>query len=565
MSKIDQGYKLIYIYITFLMILHAYFILFFSENKARLSSKIRSTKWRNKIKGESFDSILYLEEVDYNKNCPEGYSIYNNTQWPGTKEGIFFEKIERKYPCSLILNKKEENYKKELLEDNYEISSIFNPLIGCQNYFTEYTLNIPYFENCNDNNPEEKCFCPEKLDTNDNFEQKYPEINLTEVDKSKIPYKKIKEISPINLNIVNNKKLCGKKVNNFMIMGNNNNNKECEEKGGVLCGRDNICILNETNCPIYSNLTIFKIMEGKEKMDKNIISSLDINYNDITCSVLDNKTYHFISDNLPEESKYELNKFTDFYTNNKLQRCEFINRKGRETDENCEDIIFLSSLGIQDYYKHTKIPDEYINLPYYESIVNKSKDVLVLSATTYFKLNESNRDNCKGDILQTVNESFEKMKKISNNKTKNFFVLDAIFVFIFIAIIVGHFSTLNIRTEPISKFWCVKYLIMFTLVFLLIYSLLLISSKDNEINLDFLVEKLDKIIENNCFKNELYIIYLKKLSKRLDEFNLLNKGIYTKVLLENVFVIISALALVLKKISIKRLIQLKNEESILVF
>ena len=564
MAKIDQGYKLIYIYIAFLMALHVYFILYFSENKARLSSKIRSTKWRNKIKGESFDSILYLEEVDYNKNCPEDYSIYNNTQWPGTKEGIFFEKIDRKYPCSLILNKNEEKYKAELLENNYEISSIFNPLIGGQNYYTEYTLNIPYFENCKDNNPEEKCICPEKLDTNENFEEKYPEMNITEFNKTKIPYRIIREIPPINLNIVNKRKLCGKKVNNFIIMGNNNN-KECEEKGGVLCGKDNICILNETHCPIYSNLTIFKIMEGKEKMEENIISSLDINYNDITCSVLDNKTYHFISDNLPDESKYDLNKFIDYANNNKLQRCEYSDRKGRETDENCEDIIFLSSLGIKDYYKHTNIPDEYINLPYYDSIVNNSKDVLVLSATTYFKLNESNRENCQGDILQTVNESFEKLKKISNNKTKNFFVLDAIFVFIFLAIIVGHFSTLNIRTEPISKFWCVKYLIMFTLVFLVIYSLLLVSSKENEVNLDLLVEKLDKIIENNCFQNNLYNNYLRKLSKRLDEFNLLNKGIYNKVLMENIFVIITSLALVLTKISLKQLIQLKNEELILVF
>ena len=564
MAKIDQGYKLIYIYIAFLMALHVYFILYFSENKARLSSKIRSTKWRNKIKGESFDSILYLEEVDYNKNCPEDYSIYNNTQWPGTKEGIFFEKIDRKYPCSLILNKNEEKYKAELLENNYEISSIFNPLIGGQNYYTEYTLNIPYFENCKDNNPEEKCICPEKLDTNENFEEKYPEMNITEFNKTKIPYRIIREIPPINLNIVNKRKLCGKKVNNFIIMGNNNN-KECEEKGGVLCGKDNICILNETHCPIYSNLTIFKIMEGKEKMEESIISSLDINYNDITCSVLDNKTYHFISDNLPDESKYDLNKFIDYANNNKLQRCEYSDRKGKETDENCEDIIFLSSLGIKDYYKHTNIPDEYINLPYYESIVNNSKDVLVLSATTYFKLNESNRENCQGDILQTVNESFEKLKKISNNKTKNFFVLDAIFVFIFLAIIVGHFSTLNIRTEPISKFWCVKYLILFTLVFLVIYSLLLVSSKENEINLDLLVEKLDKIIENNCFQNNLYNNYLRKLSKRLDEFNLLNKGIYNKVLMENIFVIITSLALVLTKISLKQLIQLKNEESILVF
>ena len=557
MAKIDQGYKLVYIYITFLMILHAYFILFFSENKARLSSKIRSSKWRNKIKGESFDNILYLEEVDYNSDCPEGYEVYNNTQWPGTKKGIYFEKLSRKYPCSLILNKNEENYTKELLENNYKISSIFNPLIGSQNYFIEYKLNIPYFENCEDDNQQEVCKCSEKLDTNDNYLQKYPEMNITDIDKSKIPYRIIEEINPINLNIVNKRKLCGKKVKNFTIIGNNT--KECEERGGILCGEDNICILNETHCPTYSNLTIFKIMGGKEKMERNMISSLDINYNDITCSVLDNKTYHYMSDNLPEESKYDLNKFIDFANSNKQQRCDYIDRKGRETDENIEDIIFLSSLDIKEYYKHTNIPNEYKNLPYYESLVNKSKDVIVLSATTYFNLNESNRVNCSGDILQTVNESLEKVKRISQNKTKNFFILDAIFVLIFLAIIVGHFSTLNIRTEPVSKFWCVKYLIMFTVVFLIIYSLLLQSSKEGDENLDILVEKLDYIIEQNCFKNTLYLNYLKKLSKRLDEFNLLKKGIYTKVLIENVFVIITALIIVSTKISLKQLVQLKNE------
>ena len=557
MAKIDQGYKLVYIYITFLMILHAYFILFFSENKARLSSKIRSSKWRNKIKGESFDNILYLEEVDYNSDCPEGYEVYNNTQWPGTKKGIYFEKLSRKYPCSLILNKNEENYTKELLENNYKISSIFNPLIGSQNYFIEYKLNIPYFENCEDDNQQEVCKCSEKLDTNDNYLQKYPEMNITDIDKSKIPYRIIEEINPINLNIVNKRKLCGKKVKNFTIIGNNT--KECEERGGILCGEDNICILNETHCPTYSNLTIFKIMGGKEKMERNMISSLDINYNDITCSVLDNKTYHYMSDNLPEESKYDLNKFIDFANSNKQQRCDYSDRKGRETDYNIEDIIFLSSLDIKEYYKHTNIPNEYKNLPYYESLVNKSTDVIVLSATTYFNLNKSNRVNCSGDILQTVNESLEKVKRISQNKTKNFFILDAIFVLIFLAIIVGHFSTLNIRTEPVSKFWCVKYLIMFTVVFLIIYSLLLQSSKEGDENLDILVEKLDYIIEQNCFKNTLYLNYLKKLSKRLDEFNLLKKGIYTKVLIENVFVIITALIIVSTKISLKQLVQLKNE------
>ena len=85
----------------------------------------------------------------------------------------------------------------ELLENNYELSSIFNPLLGSQNYFSEYHLNIPYFENCNET--DEKCQCPEKLDTYDNFQEIYPEINVTDINKTKIPHRIIKEINPINL------------------------------------------------------------------------------------------------------------------------------------------------------------------------------------------------------------------------------------------------------------------------------------------------------------------------------------------------------------------------------
>ena len=151
MSKIDQGYKLMYIYILFLMFIHVYFILFFSENKARLSAKIRSKKWRNKIKGDSFDNILYLSEVDINSECPEGYEIYNNTQWQGTKEGIFFEKLTRPYPCSLVLNKHDEKFKNELIENTYTISSIFNPSLGGQNYYIEYSNIIDSTENSSSN------------------------------------------------------------------------------------------------------------------------------------------------------------------------------------------------------------------------------------------------------------------------------------------------------------------------------------------------------------------------------------------------------------------------------
>ena len=558
MSKIDQSYKLIYIYILFLMFIHVYFILFFSENKARLSAKIRSKKWRNKIKGESFDNILYLSEIDFDSECPKDYSLYNSTQWQGTKEGIFFEKTSRPYPCSLILNEKDEKYKDDLIKNNYKISSVFNPTFGSKNYFIEYSLNIPYFENCDDDNMEEKCFCPEKLDTSNNFYNKYPDINITKLKNENLEYEIIQERNKVNLNIVNQKKLCAKKVKNFFVLGNNNKDI-CFQKGGILCGEDNICIINETHCPQYDDLTIFKIMQGKEKLNKKLISSLDINYNDITCSVLDNNTYHYMVDNLPDESKYSLNKFTDYANINKQQRCSYESSDSKKS-KNLEDIIFISSLPIQEYYKHTEIPKLYESLPYYESLIETSNDNILLSATTYFKLNNSN-NLCEGDILQTVNESFQRVKIISQNKTKNFFVLDGIFVIIFLVILLGHISTLNIRTEPVIKFWSVKYLILFTIIFLVIYSMQLMTSENNKenLNLDILVQKLEDIIDKRCFSNDEYNIYLIKLSRRLDEFNLLKKGIYTNILAENIFVIVIALGLTLSKIPFKQLILLKNE------
>ena len=215
----------------------------------------------------------------------------------------------------------------------------------------------------------------------------------------------------------------------------------------------------------------------------------------------------------------------------------------------------------QEYYNYTQIPKYYESLPYYKSLMENSKDRILLSATTYFKLNSSKNNFCKGDVLQTVNESFQRVKKISQNKTKNFFVLDGIFVIIFLAILIGHISTLNIRTEPVVKFWSVKYLILFSFIFLVIYSMQLMTSENNKdnSNIDLLVEKLDNIIEQKCFSNKEYNIYLRKLSKRLDEFNLLKKGIYTNILAENIFVIVFALALTLSKIPLKQLIQLKND------
>lgn len=515
------------------MIIHAYFILFFSENKARLSSKISSNKWVNKLKGEPFDKILYLQEVDFNSSCPEGYEIYNSTQWPGTKRGIKFDQVTSEYPCKILLNSND-NFSKIPTEiaSNYSQSSIFNPLIGAQNYFIEYDYNGSLFEFCSNNN-EDKCSCQEKIITNESFYKSYP--------GNTSPHKIIKEIKPVNLNFIKNKKLCKKSVSNFTII---KKNEKCD---GILCGENNLCIKNEKNCPIYSNLTIFNLKDtdSGEQFLKNekIISSLDINYNGIPCSVLDNTTYDV---KIPDESRHELSNFNDIIKNGQ-PKCK------SESNDNYEDIIFLYSFNTLQYYNLTNISNIYNSIPNYSSKINPN-DKISLSAKTYFKLNDSKDGNCTGDILQTVNKSFKIIKQISKNKTKNFFILDAIFVIIFIIIIVKHFSKLNVRTEPVSKFWMVKYLIIFTTTFLFVYFVIFYISKESDNNSNDISKKLDIIVENKCFQNSQYNKYLAKLSKRLDEYILLTEGIYNKVLMENIFVIIIALALTLPRISFKKLI-----------
>ena len=69
----------------------------------------------------------------------------------------------------------------------------------------------------------------------------------------------------------------------------------------------------------------------------------------------------------------------------------------------------------------------------------------------------------------------------------------------------------------------------------------------------------DNIVDKNCFSNEEYNKYLRQLNKRLDEYNLLKKGIYINVLDENICIIFIALALTLSKIPLKQLFFLKNE------
>ena len=102
----------------------------------------------------------------------------------------------------------------------------------------------------------------------------------------------------LNYFLLNNqKKLCAKKVKNFFVLGNNNKDI-CFQKGGILCGEDNICIINETHCPQYDDLTI-KIIDD----ENSILYSKDIRIENICQKNSYYKSAYFIIEILKIPSK----------------------------------------------------------------------------------------------------------------------------------------------------------------------------------------------------------------------------------------------------------------------
>lgn len=780
MSKIDQGYKLAYIFISFLMIIHTYFVIIFSETKIRLTSKFNSDKWQSQITGDLFNGILYLEEVNSSSPCPENFEEYiNNKKWPGTYKGIHIEKKEYITPCNFVLNSHNEENKK--LHKDYQICSTFSPLIGGQIILNEYQLKSPYNEKCKNMN--NNCICEENFDTFDNFKELYPDyasnltdsfrsiniinetngVNLDSFFNKKLCMKKVKDfyalfendydnnydynkgvnnnifdysnsannnnnlfgsnirnlnndgfhtiikgdnnknnifytrikadpneiivptytkirrdlneriiptetrissrlnpdintnksLSPINdLNTNNNKDISpnfnknindsnlsknkdqndlndylnsfvakyknqnqndspntNNNINNFTIndytFPNNNSNsnnlsspkdniypnnndfnskinpnptgisqteeimhkKKCPN--GVVCGERNqkICIKGETKCPKYTDLSIFKIMGGKEKLQNKLISSLDINYNGIVCSVFDQKNIHHNYNYFPYESHYFLSKFnkTKNLENNFInERCSFndSNINKISSKEEKEDIIYLSSTPLKNFYSQKNDLKEIIKtLPNYGKYIEESKDQIFLTATTFFRFNEKENKpetKCPKNLLQIINDSLTFGRKINPINFKNRFILDFSFILGFCFICYKHFSLLNKRTEPLYKFYYVKHMIIWSLIFMITYLMIFIINKNLKYDNFLIFDLLETIYENKCFENEKYNNYLEKIGNRLAEFNKLNYEIYYYILGENMFVIVFALLLVSTKVPAKLFFDMKK-------
>ena len=558
MSKIDKGYKIAYIFVSFLILTHTYFMFFFSENKIRLTAKFRSKKWQQQLKTQSFDKILYLKEVPKNLSCPSEYTEYKDSlHWPGTQKGFQFNEFKHNYPCSLTLNKNDTlNFPD--LKNYYNITSIFNPILGEQNCFIEYKINILYDELCHNDNSS-KCVCDELLSSEEDFKNRYPGLNLNNnFDFRNRKYELIEEIPKQNLNIFENKKLCKKDVINFTVLyknKNNNNNNDCI--GGIKCANDTICIFNEKECPNYLNLTIVKEMGKGENLTKKLgnvlISSLDLNYNNVPCSVLDNKTnYRSFSESLPKDFNYPLIKKNTF---SDIPKCHEITSEQNDTRE---DIIHLGKLDLKNFYEKANIFNITSKLNDFEEYVS-GEDKIFLTATTYFSLNFSGE--CPMDVLQIVNETKNQGSNISKFNFQNYWFIDYVFILGFLYLCYKHFSVLRKINEPEYKFYYVKHFVGITILMFAVYFWLFFGKfVGEEDRLEDLFDKIDIINENKCFSRERYLKYLLKIKDRLEDFYLLDKQIYHELFIENVTFIILILSTSLAKVPFKRLISFKDQK-----
>ena len=330
MARLDQGYKIAYFLILLLMFLHIYFVIFFTECKIRTSSKFHTRRWINETNSPLFDGILYLEEKNLNEPCSENYTNYSLFTWPGINEGVFLNDIEYDYPCKYSTNNLGFN------RSEFKISSIYSLGIGSGDLIGEYEINTPFSEQCYNNEKNNKCFCPKNIVTFQEFKgngfiipNKNNSLNIRRF------IKKIDKIDYMNINIIDGKKLCKKKIYNFTSLFDKNN-QSCDN--GVLC--NNLCIIGENKCPNLNQINFISDIKNN-KLGQKLISSLNLTYNGIECSVINRDTMHKLYKDNPNESKYILSNFNNTnFKNKKLFSC-FYNKTHAKKEE---DIILILNL-----------------------------------------------------------------------------------------------------------------------------------------------------------------------------------------------------------------------------
>lgn len=546
MVELDQGYKIVYWMIFFIMFLHTYFIIFFTESKIRLSSKFHSKRWKEQTTGVLFDGILYLTQVNQDEQCPPDFTPYPIYTWPGTSKGVFLNNVTYNHPCIMTNNTKESNI------EYYKINSIYSPSFDNSEIYIEYQVDTPYSNKCYDNK-EKLCHCDKMVVNYNKYHAIYDEQYINEKKGREINI--IDKIDKVNFGDVNNKKLCMKKVTNYTIYIENEN-KTCDK--GIHCGE--FCILNETKCP-NNNEIINSLMLNAKIESKKYISSLDFQYNGIMCSVL-NKNISF-RHSFVDESKYILSNFNRSQANITKEFCQY-----NKSQTNIEDILLLDHFDSIDLYNKLGITDKISNTIdskinenslSYSSLINTSH--IYLSASTYFDFNKTNIKNCSRTILQDVKYSIETARKISLINISNIFILEFCFILTLCYLLYKHFLLLSVKTQPQNKFYYAKYILLLTFFFFFVNLIIYYTNINHKISIKKSIYYLDNVVNHNCFANGDYIKHLKKIRKRLDEFSLLSYQIYENLLMENVFVSVLLLLIIKSKISLREFIRLdKNEK-----
>ena len=547
MVELDQGYKIVYWMIFFIMFLHTYFIIFFTESKIRLSSKFHSKRWKEQTTGVLFDGILYLTQVNQNEQCPSNFTPYPIYTWPGTSKGVFLNNVTYAHPCVMTNNTKESNI------EHYKINSIYSPSFDNSEVYIEYQVDTPYSKKCY-NNKNNLCHC-DKMVVNYNRYHGIYEDNYIGEDKGR-EIKIIDKVDKVNFGDVDNKKLCMKKVTNYTLYIENEN-KTCDK--GIHCG--DFCILNETACP--NNNEIINSLMLNEKINTNkYISSLDFQYNGILCSAL-NKNISF-RHSFVDESKHILSNFNRNQGNMTKEFCHIYNL----TDKTPQDILLLdhfnsielyNKLGITNKISNTidqTINDDSIS---YNSLINTSQ--IYLTASTYFDFNKTNIKNCSRTILQDIKYSIETARKISLINISNIFILEFCFILSLCYLLYKHFLLLTVKTQPQNKFYYAKHILLLTFFFFFVNLIIYYTNINHKISIKKSIYYLDNAVNHNCFESADYMKHLQKIRKRLEEFSLLSYQIYEKLLMENVFVSVLLLMIIKSKISFREFIHLdKNEK-----
>lgn len=550
MSDTELGYKLTYAMVLFLISLHIFFLIFFTESKIRLSSKFRTSYWKKQITGVQFDKILYLEAISQDSDCSKGFNPYPITLWPGTTGGVHLKEYQSNYPCKMILNK---------IEDIAEYRLIESYSSGIGDLFSTYVINTPFDNLCYDKKG--RCYCPEQLFTNRAFRTHYPKQDMWKRHKR---INNISSITEIPLSKREQKTFCAKNVTDFTIF-----DQSC--KGiGVEC--NGICIKNERSCPDYS------AFRDHPRLHNKLISDFTIDYKRFPCSAL-NKIISYTTE-YPPEFNHSLSNYRSMVLKdkNRLHEKCFSNVDFKRF----EDIVLVDRLPVAEIYNdtftgidtqlRTKIENQFNTgrakkeFSFINKFINKNEkqikdeeEYFNIAGITHFEINK-NAIDCPKTLIQDINSSFTTAKRISQVNVTNINLLEFIYIYFLFYLFYKHFSLLQEETRPEQKFYYVRYILLVTFVFFCLNALVYYSNNEYKEEIIVSIKHISDAIDHKCYSSNEYNSHLIEVMGRLKQFATLSFSLYENLLIENVAAIIMIVLVIWSMVPLFEIFRIQKPE-----